>query len=132
MLLITLWNLFYSGDEWIKNIFSWLLFSGRVLCLCFIGDMRHVIKNSIWQEQTEKGNFLYKQSLRYCRSIYSYLFKHISKKMIIIKRQNYMVIQSLFYFIILLIAKICYFYLLAATLASQSLWFLVTLLGGIQ
>lgn len=38
--------------------------------------MRHVIKNSIWQEQTEKGNFLYKQSLRYCRSIYSYLFKH--------------------------------------------------------
>lgn len=132
MLLITLWNLFYSGDEWIKNIFSWLLFSGRVLCLCFIGDMRHVIKNSIWQEQTEKGNFLYKQSLRYCRSIYSYLFKHISKKMIIIKRQNYMVIQSLFYFIILLIAKICNFCLLAATLASQSLWFLVTLLGGIQ
>lgn len=138
MLLITLWNLFYSGDEWIKNIFSWLLFSGRVLCLCFIGDMRHVIKNSIWQEQTEKGNFLYKQSLRYCRSIYSYLFKHTlhlfrsRRKWFIIKRQNYMIIRSLFYFIILLIAKICYFCLLAATLASQSLWFLVTLLGGIQ
>lgn len=83
--------------------------------------MRHVIKNSIWQEQTEKGNFLYKQSLRYCRSIYSYLFKHTRFICFDLEENGYYQTTKLyghtrlFYFIILLIAKICYFCLLAAT-----------------